>query len=306
MRVVAASVPIVGAYLVLVFLAFSLLFLLVEGEHDNFNVLLRNGVADQLNTELVIRPVLALKAVKDGTCIAVILLHSLGEHALEKLLRQVLVLFGIDIGLFFLALLLCLLLFLLLSKSILKLDILILEELGSFVAHGVATLLPEVDKLVESDEASLVLLGQEVGCSCPAGALRAEHDHVELLVLLESRRHLYLKLISEHLSKLALQLTLQGSQSVTSLRYLLLGLRRLFELGPIVALLILGVLLTVFLLSCVFEDLLFESIVLLDADLGLLDLTLELLHATLVVILLLDLRPELAAWLAQGQLQRLA
>ena len=47
--------------------------LLVEGEQDDFDLLLRDCVADELNGEFVVGPVLACEAVKDGTSVAVIL-----------------------------------------------------------------------------------------------------------------------------------------------------------------------------------------------------------------------------------------
>ena len=217
MRIVPASISVVGANLVLLSLAISLLTLLVEAEHDNLDVLLRHSIADQLNSELIIRPVLRLEAVEDSASVAIVFLHSLGEHAKQELLGQVLVILRVDLRLFLLALLLGLLLFLLLCESLLKLDILILKVLGGLIAHSVATLLPEVDKLVKSDQAALMLLSQEIGGSGSSRALRAEHNDIELLVLLESRRHLYLELIGQHLSELALKLTLKVGQSVASL-----------------------------------------------------------------------------------------
>jgi len=72
----------------------------------------------------------------------------------------------------------------------------------------VATLLPEVDQLIESDQASLMLLGKEIGCGCATRALGSNKDHIKLLLVFESRGHLYLELVSEHLGKFSLMVTL--------------------------------------------------------------------------------------------------
>jgi hypothetical protein len=192
-----------------------------------------------------------------------------------------------------------LLLFLLLCKGLLKLDLLVFEELGGLIAHGMATLLPEVDELVESDQAALLLLGQVVSGSGSARAHWAKHDHVEFLLFFESRWHLDLELICEHLSKLAFKLTLHISEHIASLRDLLLCLSWLFELRPVIAFLILRISLAVLLSLIVLIDLLLDSVVLFELFLKLLDFCLKLFHLALLVVLLLDLRPEFATRLAQ-------
>lgn len=75
-------------------------------------------------------------------------------------------------------------------------------------AHSVATLLPKVDQLVESDQASLMLLSKEIGSSRATRAGGSNEDHIELLFVLECRGHLYLELVSEHLGKFSLMVTL--------------------------------------------------------------------------------------------------
>ena len=82
-----------------------------------------------------------------------------------------------------------------------------------------------------------------------------------------------------------------------------MSLLRLLKLRPIVASFIFRVLLTVLLDAKILKNLFFHGIVLLKTDLGLLDLALELLNPTLVIILLLDRRPELATRLSQREEQ---
>ena len=85
-----------------------------------------------------------------------------------------------------------------------------------------------------------------------------------------------------------------------------MSLGRLLEFGPVVALLVLWVLLAVLFGSLVLCNQVLKSVVLLDALLRLFYLSLELLDFAFVVVLLLDLGPELAARLAQRQLKGLA
>ena len=80
-----------------------------------------------------------------------------------------------------------------------------------------ATLLPEVNELVQANEAALVLLSHEIGSSCSTGLFRADQNHIELLVLFEGRRHLDLKLVSEKLGKFSLEVSLQSRQIVSRL-----------------------------------------------------------------------------------------
>ena len=151
-----------------------------------------------------------------------------------------------------------------------------------------AALLPEVDELIEPDQAPLLLLSQEVGRCGATRALGAKQNYVQLLLLLKSGRHLDLKLVREHLCELALELSLQGGESVASLRYLLLGLLGLSKLGPRLAVLIRRVLLSVLFCTGILEDLLLVDIVLLHLLLCLLDLALEALDLALVIVLLFD------------------
>ncbi len=85
----STSIPIVSAHLGLFgcivcrgILGVIRKFLFVECKDNNFNVLLRSCIADKLDTELFIWPVLTDKRVKDGTCIAIVFLETLGKHAL--------------------------------------------------------------------------------------------------------------------------------------------------------------------------------------------------------------------------------
>lgn len=275
--------------------------LLVEVEDDNLDVLLRDSEADELNCELLIWPVLTGEAIEDGTGVAVIFLQSLGEHALKQLLGQVLELSRIELFILIFLALLSLLLFLSLSNCFLKLYLLLFEVFDGFITHGVATLLPEVNQLVHSDEASLVFLCKEVGSGGASTAFWTHENHVKPLFFLQGRWHLDLKLISEHLCKLRLKGTLQGGQVVPRLGDFLLSLLRLFELRPIFAVLILRVLLAVFFSLSVLCDFLLECIVFLDLMLCSFDFTLESLNPALVIILLFDGGPELSTWLTQGQ-----
>lgn len=275
--------------------------LLVEGEEDNLNLLLGDGVTDEFDGELLIWPVLTLQAVEDSTCIAIVFCQPLGEHSLQQLLGQVLELPGVELLLVRILALLLLLLLLVLSDRLLKLDVLVLEDLGRLVAHRVASLLPEVHELVESDQASLVLLRQEVGCSGAPGGLRSDQNHVELLLFLESGRHLYLELVSEHLCEFRLEISLLRGEVVARLGDFLLGLLRLDQLRPVLAVLVLGVLLAMLLGCIVFNDLLLVLIVLLHFLLSLLDLALQALDLTLVLVLRANSWPEFAAWTPQGE-----
>ena len=291
MRVVTASESVIRAHLVI--LSLSIGFILtalffVKGENDNFDFLLGSSVADELDGEFFIAPVLTGQAIEDGTGVAVILSKAFRKHAQEKLLGKELELTCVNIFVSLLLALLRLLLFLVFSDGLLKLDLLIFEILGGLVSHRMATLLPEVDKLVETDKATLMLLSKEVSSSGSARANWTKKDHIQLLLLLESRRHLDLLLVVEHFSELGLKLTLDSGEGVASLTHLLLCLARLLELGPVISFFVLRVLLTISHGAKVFGDLLLHGIVLLNANLSLLDLTLELLDLTLVIILLLD------------------
>jgi len=101
------------------------LCLLVEVKNDNLDVLLGYGVTDELDSEILVWPVLAGQIVKDGTGITIIFLESLYKHALYKLLWKVLVRcrinFFIDVFLAFF----CLLLFLSFSEGFLEFQILL-------------------------------------------------------------------------------------------------------------------------------------------------------------------------------------
>ena len=275
--------------------------LLVEGEEDNLNLLLGDGVTDEFDGELLIWPVLTLQAVEDSTCIAIVFCQPLCEHSLQQLLGQVLELPGVELLLVRILALLLLLLLLVLSDRLLKLDVLVLEDLGRLVAHRVASLLPEVHELVESDQASLVLLRQEVGCSGAPRGLRSDQNHVELLLFLESGRHLYLELVSEHLCEFRLEISLLRGEVVARLGDFFLGLLGLDQLRPVLAVLVLGVLLAMLLGSIVFNDLLLFLIVLLHFLLSLLDLALQALNLTLVLVLRANSWPEFAAWTPQGE-----
>ena len=93
-RVMTAREPVVRAhFIILSTLSIGVFFatlLLVEGEDDYFDLLLGNSVTDELDSELLIGPVLTSEAVEDSSGIAVVLLQTLCQHAQEKLLWQVL------------------------------------------------------------------------------------------------------------------------------------------------------------------------------------------------------------------------
>jgi len=259
--------------------------LLVEVEKDDFDVLLGNGVADQLDGELLVRPVLTGQAVKDGTGVAVVFLQSLSKHALQKLLRKELVGSGIKFLIYVLLSLLSFLLFLGFSESILKFHLLLFKVLGSLVTHGVTTLLPVVDQLVDTDQGSLVLLSQEVASGGTSTGLRSKEDHVELLLVLERGWHLDLKLIGEHLSELRLKVTLDSREVVAGLRDFLLSLLRLLNFGPFFAFLILRILFAMLLSAVVLQELLFVGFTLLDLHLSCLDISLVRLDSAFIFVL---------------------
>ena len=308
--VVATSEPIVSADLChLLIVSCDLISLrlvtarhglFVEVKDDEFDLLLRSGVAHKLNRELLIWPVLASQIVKDGTSVAILFLEALGEHTHEKLLGEVLELLGVEFLLLVFALLLSLLFLLLLNKLFLQLCILLFKHFGSLFTESVATLLPEVDKLVETDQASLVLLSHKVGGCGATRALWADQDDVQLLVFFERRWHLNFKLISQQFSEFSLKITLKRSEVIPSLRDFLLGLAWFDKLRPVFTVFVFWIFFTVLFSTVVLEDLVFESIVLLDLDLSLLDLAFERLNLALVVILLLDGWPELGTRASQG------
>lgn len=163
------------------------------------------------------------------------------------------------------------------------------------------TLLPEIDELIKSNEASLVLLGKEISCSSLARAAWTKQDHIQFLLIFQSGRHSDLKLVSEHFSKLRFQLALDSGKIVTKLADLFLGFAGFFELRPVLTVVVLGILLTVLFRAKVLQNSLFHGVILLHSLLRLLDLGFKLLDLTFVIVLLFDLRPKLATWAPQWQ-----
>lgn len=80
-----------------------------------------------------------------------------------------------------------------------------------------------------------------------------------------------------------------------------MGLLRLNKLWPFFTLFVLRVLFSVLFRAVVLGDSLFNSIVLLHADLTLFDLSFERLNLALVIVLLLDRGPEFRAWSTESQ-----
>jgi len=64
-----------------------------------------------------------------------------------------------------------------------------------------SSLLPEVYKLVEADNTSLVLLSHVVGCCSLSTAFRSNHDDVYLVLWLYGRGEFDLELILQELIK---------------------------------------------------------------------------------------------------------
>ena len=163
-----------------------------------------------------------------------------------------------------------------------------------------ATLLPEVNQLVKSNQASLVLLSQEIGGCGSSRTRRSNKNHIELLVFFEGGWHLDLELIGQHFSKFGLEISLQSGELVSSFRNLFLSLLRFLKFRPIFTIFIFRVLLPVLLGLLDLQDFLLKSIIIDELLLSLLDLTFKILDSSLVVILLLDSRPEFTTRFTEG------
>lgn len=131
-----SDIPVVGANL----LRRSILLVSVRGLHlesqqQDLQILLWRRLCDQLQGELGIRPQRALKAVEDGTGVAVLLREALFEHPGEDVLGEVLELLGVKVRLLVSGLLLGLLSLLLLGKFHLEFGLAVLEVLGCFLSQ---------------------------------------------------------------------------------------------------------------------------------------------------------------------------
>lgn len=105
----------------------------------------------------------------------------------------------------------------LLFQGNLKFFLSLLKVFGGFISNGETTLDTVVIELIKFNNATLVLLREEVGNRGLSRFLWPEHDDVKLILIFDSRWHLGLSLFIFLFSDLSLSLSLSLSRSSLSI-----------------------------------------------------------------------------------------
>jgi len=222
--VVSLCVSVISTNFHFDLLVFNGVLLLIEAENDNTNVLNWQSIRDQLNSEFLILPVLRLKAIKDDTGVAVFFLHAHLDHLDYHFTWQEPVFSFVNLrdGITLLWLLRFHLSFES-SNCFCAFLRAIFEVFSGLISDSMVAFGPVVEKLIEFDNAALVLLCHVVGDCRPARTTWSHQDQVQSVRLFDSWGELYLEVIRSDLLKLRLEITLLVGVLVSHCRDLLLS-----------------------------------------------------------------------------------